>query len=665
MVEKTSGSGSRRVGGPGILVFFLALAGAVTSAHALSGLLPPRLWWQAVADTNGDVPMLIFMHVALPRIVIAWCAGAALGLAGVLLQAGLRNPMADTTTLGTASGAYLALAVCSVYAPNLLDHGQGWVALAGSATAGAIVLAIGRGAGFTPITVILAGLTLNLLCGSLGAALTILNHETLNPLFVWQGGSLAQNGWGSAATLLPLVALGGMIAALIARPLANLHLGDEHARSVGVPAGPIRLMALGLAIALGAFTVSAVGVIGFIGLAAGHLARHTGARTLAQRLLWAPAIGAALLWSIDQVVQQAGTLRSGLPTGSAAALLGAPLLLWIMMRLRHAEVAPPRRVPEDGFRTRRPPAVAGLLVGLLCTACVLALVFGRNADGWGFLSLATAPDVLIWRAPRVVAALAAGVLLAVAGTLMQRMTGNPMASPEMLGVSSGAALGVIVLLYALPGFHRPAMMLAAFAGAAVTLGVIVAINWRWHFAPERLLLAGVALATLFSGVAAMLLMGGDPRTAMLLAWMSGSTYWVTTPEASMAIALALATFLAAMLSLRWLELLPLGTTARSLGVDAARSRLVLLAIAAAATASATLVVGPLSFIGLMAPHIAQRVGMKRALHQLVAAAAIGGSLLLAADWAGRTLLFPWQMPAGLVSAVFGGPLFLFLLWARR
>ncbi|MBB3773931.1 iron complex transport system permease protein [Angulomicrobium tetraedrale] len=635
------------------------------STHTLSGILPPQLWWQAIGHPGDDVPTLIFTDAALPRIVVAWCAGAALGLAGVLLQAALRNPMADTTTLGTGSGAYLALAACSIYAPTFLEHGQGWVALAGSVTAGAIVLAIGRGVGFTPITVILAGLTLNLLCGSLGAALTILNHETLNALFVWQGGSLAQNGWGGAATLAPLVALGGMVCALVARPLAILDLGDEHARAVGIPAGLIRLLATGLAIALGAFTVSAVGVIGFIGLAAGHLARHTGARTLTQRLLWAPAIGAALLWLIDQIVQQAGVLRSGLPTGSAAALLGAPLLLWIMMRLRHVEVAPPRGVPEDGFRTRRPFAIAGLLVGLLGTIYVLALVFGRNADGWGLLSPATAPDVLIWRAPRVGAALAAGVLLAVAGTVMQRMTGNPMASPEMLGVSSGAALGVIALLYVLPGFHRPAMMLAAFAGAAGTLGVVVAVNWRWHVAPERLLLAGVALATLFGGIAAVMLMGGDPRTAMLLAWMSGSTYWATASDASTAIALALATLLAAMLSFRWLELLPLGATARSLGVDAPRSRLVLLAIAAAATASATLVVGPLSFVGLMAPHIAQRLGMRRALHQLVAAAAIGGSLLLTADWAGRTLLFPWQMPAGLVSAVFGGPLFLLLLLGRR
>lgn len=652
----------------GVLPAFLlcaAIAASALSAHELSSILPARLWWHALVSPGSDVQMLIFAEAAVPRIVVCWLAGAALALAGVLLQAALCNPLADTTTLGTASGAYLALAACSVYAPALLGEGQEWVALAGAAGAGAVVVAIARGAGFAPVTVILVGLTLNLLCGALGAGLAILNHETLSTLFVWQSGSLVQNGWTNAIGLLPRVALAGAMAALIQRPLATLDLGDQHARAIGVPAGLVRFLAIILAIALGAFTVSTVGVVGFVGLAAGHLARRMGARTLRQRLLWAPVVGALLLWLTDQVVQVI-FLHGELPTGSATALLGAPLLLWIMMRRREMARAPLHPLTPIGPRSSRPIVVVLVLVVVLCACCLLALAFGKGAEGWSLLTPASAPGILPWRAPRVAAAAGAGVLLALAGTLMQRMTGNQMASPEMLGVSSGAALGVIALLLIMPGFHRPAMMLAAFAGAAATLGAIIAFNWRSHFAPERLLLAGVALATLFSGFAAVLLTSGDPRTTVLLAWMSGSTYRVTASDAAVAVILAAAMLGAACLGARWLEVLPLGDdTAGSLGVGRMKSRLVLLLIASIATASATLIVGPLSFVGLMAPHMARRLGMQRALPQLAGAASIGGGLLVAADWLGRNLLFPWQIPAGLVCALIGGPLFLLLMWQRR
>jgi iron complex transport system permease protein len=158
---------------------------------------------------------------------------------------------------------------------------------------------------------------------------------------------------------------------------------------------------------------------------------------------------------------------------------------------------------------------------------------------------------------------------------------------------------------------------------------------------------------------------GDPRALLLLRWMSGSTYGVSgTTAMALSIAAALLTALA-LLSRRWLDLLPLGPSpAAALGVPLTMSRLALFGLAGLLSAVATLGVGPLSFVGLMAPHLAREAGMTRALPQMAGAAILGATLMVLADWLGRMLLFPYQIPAGLMSALVGAP-FLMLLLSRQ
>ncbi|GGF58239.1 Fe3+-hydroxamate ABC transporter permease FhuB [Azorhizobium oxalatiphilum] len=646
-----------------VLPILPALAGALglaalgLCAARLAVLLPVGLWSAALTGENRSVVALVFADMAVPRLIVCWLVGASLGVAAVLFQQVLRTSLADGATLGVSSGAALALAAAGVFAPSLLDHGQEAVALTGAGGAVLLVLALARRAGFSSVSLLLTGLTVSLLCGAAGAALAVLNHETLTGLFVWQSGALVQNGWANVRTLLPRLALGAGLAVLLVRPLEALALGDGAARALGVPVQWLRGAVVALAVALAASCVSAVGVIGFIGLAAANLARLTGARTLRQALGWSSLLGALLLWLTDEIVQQPFVFRGNLPTGSATALLGAPLLLLLVLRQRAADLQP--GTPPGTHRTAHAGALLlALGAGLACLVAV-ALVWGRAADGWQMAD----PEILLLRLPRVLAALGAGGMLAVAGVLMQRMTGHPMASPEVLGVSSGAALGVVLLFFAAPSFPAQAMTGAALAGAAATLAVILLLS---RHAASRILLGGMALATLFSACASVLLASGDPRTAVLLAWMSGSTYRVTLADAAICLAAAVLVISGSLLALRWLGLLSLGEAgARGLGLATGRARVVLLLLTALATAVATLTIGPLSFVGLMAPHLVRSLGITRPLQQVAGSALAGAGLMVAADFIGRTLLFPWQLPAGMVSALIGGPLFLWLLGRRR
>lgn len=270
--------------------------------------------------------------------------------------------------------------------------------------------------------------------------------------------------------------------------------------------------------------------------------------------------------------------------------------------------------------------------------------------------------LLPWRWPRVLSALAAGMMLAVAGTLIQKLTGNPMASPEVLGISSGAAFGVVMMLFMVPGDAFVWLLPAGSLGAAATLLIIMIAAGRGGFSTERMLLAGIALSTAFTTVIFLLLASGDPRMGGLLTWLSGSTYSVEPAQALRTALIAAGLLVLAPLCRRWLTILPLGgATARSVGIALTPARLSILLLAATLTAMATLTVGPLSFVGLMAPHMARMLGFRRALPQMVIAALLGGLLMVFADWCGRMLLFPYQIPAGLLATFIGAPYFVYLL----
>ncbi|MCE0734655.1 iron chelate uptake ABC transporter family permease subunit, partial [Halomonas sp. G15] len=302
---------------------------------------------------------------------------------------------------------------------------------------------------------------------------------------------------------------------------------------------------------------------------------------------------------------------------------------------------------------------AGLALGLV-VALLLALLVGQAADGW-FATVEEA--VLEWRWPRLLAAAASGVMLAVAGTLIQRLTANPMASPEVLGISGGSAIALIAALFLLPAPDNLVLVTAGTLGALASLAVLVVLNRRSGFVPERLLLSGVAITALFDAVRAIVLAGGDPRGQQVIAWLSGSTYYVDPVSATVVAGLAVALALAARPFACWLDILPLGAaTAAALGVRVARARLALLLLVALLTACATLVVGPLSFVGLLAPHMARLAGFSRARAHLLGATLIGALLMVLADWLGRQLLFPAEIPAGLVASLLGGAYF---MWGLR
>lgn len=646
-----------------LILLLLAAAGGLT-IYNLAQQLPPAQWARALSAPDiDDVRQMLFHYSQLPRLTVSLLAGAGLGLVGVLFQQVLRNPLAEPSTLGVAAGAQLGLTIATLWVLPGGEFIRQLAAMVGAIVVGGLVFGVAWGKRMSPVTLILAGLVLGLYCGAVNSLLALFHYDQLQGMFLWGTGALNQQDWSAVQFLLPRLLVAGLLAALLLRPLTLLGLDDGVARNLGLGLSMARFCALGLAIIFSAMLVSAVGVIGFIGLFAPLMAKMLGARRLAHRMMLAPLLGALLLWLTDQVMLGVTQVWREIPTGAATALFGAPLLLWLLPRLRSAATPPPMNL-GDKVPAERGNLPGWILVGglVLLIGLALALMLGKNAGGWHWSLGAELDALLPWRWPRVLSALAAGMMLAVAGTLIQKLTGNPMASPEVLGISSGAAFGVVMMLFMVPGDAFVWLLPAGSLGAAATLLIIMIAAGRGGFSTERMLLAGIALSTAFTTVIFLLLASGDPRMGGLLTWLSGSTYSVEPAQALRTALIAAGLLVLAPLCRRWLTILPLGgATARSVGIALTPARLSILLLAATLTAMATLTVGPLSFVGLMAPHMARMLGFRRALPQMVIAALLGGLLMVFADWCGRMLLFPYQIPAGLLATFIGAPYFVYLL----
>jgi ABC-type Fe3+-siderophore transport system permease subunit len=275
--------------------------------------------------------------------------------------------------------------------------------------------------------------------------------------------------------------------------------------------------------------------------------------------------------------------------------------------------------------------------------------------------------VLDTRVPRVVAALAAGAALALAGTLVQAVTRNPLAEPGILGVTGGAGLGAVLLVTTVPLATGWGIAGGAFAGAVAAAVVVFGLASRGGFPQNRLVLIGIGVSTATAAAISLLIVLTDPFDgAKALTWLSGSTYGRTLDDALPVSLVLVAALVVVVLLRRRLDLLGVDDdTPRLLGVSLSRSRLIFLALAVLLTATAVAAVGVVGFVGLVAPHAARSLVGRRHARVLPVAVLLGAVLVCAADVLGRTVIAPAQLGAGLLTAVIGTPYFVWLLWRGR
>ncbi|MCP9211751.1 Fe(3+)-hydroxamate ABC transporter permease FhuB [Streptomyces cucumeris] len=655
---------------------------------------------------------LVIGDLRIPRTLTAVLVGAALGVAGCMLQAVTRNPLAETGLLGVNAGA--SLGVVAGIALLGLDSGFAAVgcAFAGAVIASGLVLLIaGRGRGGSPMRLVLAGSALGATFGGLTNVIVVNSAETYDQFRFWVLGSLAGvEGYGELKPLWPVLAVGFLIALLVTRPLSALALGDDLARGLGHRPSVIRTVVAVSVTLLTAGAVALAGPISFLGLLAGFLSRAIAGARLATRTVLAGLIGAGVLTTAD-IAARVVSRPFEAPVSVIVALIGAPVLIGVVRSRRLTEMGMtdpagddgttgsgrrtlPVRLPRLKHRTRpgdrtRPGLGAGtavlrrgavsllvhrrpaLAVLALAALTVTAVVFSAYAgqSGMGVTRTFRAVfgqgdrfDVLLvqkFRLGRIVAGMTAGAALGLAGCLTQTLARNRLATPELLGVNDGATAAVLLSVALSPTGTFGAWW-AGPLGAMVAVLAVTAVSGGLGQRGYRVLVTGLAMSALASAITQVVLSRRSLNSASsLYVWTSGSLngrgYSVAVP-----VLIGLAVLLPASLAAaRHLAVLRFDdATSASLGAHPGRTRAVCMALAVASAGLAVGICGPVAFVALAAPVIASRLtGPQRV--PVLASALTGAVLVVAADALGRIAFSGTELPVGVVTTVLGGP---FLLW---
>lgn len=303
----------------------------------------------------------------------------------------------------------------------------------------------------------------------------------------------------------------------------------------------------------------------------------------------------------------------------------------------------------------RPTVLATIVLGEST-----ARTLGLYAD----LSVLSNPTIVVWtiRLPRVAVAGFVGVNLAISGAIFQAITRNELASPYVLGVSSGAGVAVVfTLVFSLGAYLLP---VAAVLGGTVAFAIVYLVAWRGGTTPVRLVLAGVVVGTIFNslqtGMFYFIDSNGVMRTA--IAWLAGSLVGVGWEQFRIVTAPTLLVVPIAILAARHLDVLLLGErTARSLGMSVERARFLLSALAIVAAAGAVAVAGLVGFVGLVVPHVVRTFVGTNYRRIILGSVFAGPALVVVADTVARLGLPGTQVPVGVVTGLLGGPYFLYLL----
>ncbi|KQP81233.1 iron ABC transporter permease [Aeromicrobium sp. Leaf291] len=662
------------------LLIAIAVVAAVHVVQGTADVGVPELWGWLTGTGSGQATAVV-VESRLPRLAAGVVVGLSLGVAGAVMQSVARNMLASPDTLAVNSGAFLAVTVGATVGVPSVIAGDLVLAFGGGLLAALVVFAL-AGTEYGTVRLVLAGTVISLGFMAISTMLIILDPQGAIGLQAWQAGTLSQNGFGTLRLMAPLMVAVVAVTLLHARRLDLLTLGDDEARSLGVPVRRTQLTVIVLAVLLSAVSVTVAGPIGFIGLVAPALVRLGTSRVkgLHRHRALVPLsglAGVAVVLLADVTVRAVmGSQRAvQVPTGVATTILGAVVLVGFAMRLRASRLDEAGNALDvRGLGVRRPGLLIGVLVVLLVVVAGASMLVGDRmflvGDLLNWLAGRGGPitsSVMDARAPRIVAAVLAGVALAVSGALIQGVTRNPLADPTLLGVSGGASVGAVVVVTAVPAASFWAISGASVAGALLAATLVFGLAARSGFATDRLVLLGVGVAYGATATVTVLIVATDPfNAAKALTWLSGSTYGRAYEHLTPLVVACVVLLPIAFAASRRLDLLSVDEdTPRVVGVDPARSRLLLLGSGTLLTAAAVSVIGVVGFVGLVAPHAARALVGRR--HRLVipVAALLGAIVLSLSDLLGRTVVAPTQLSASLLTAAIGTPYFLYLLHRSR
>lgn len=309
-----------------LLLLFLILISCCIGSAGYS----VRQMCQAIFSAESSTVKTVVMKLRLPRVILATLVGAALSVSGCLMQAVMRNPLADPGTIGVSAGAGTAAITVLLVFPNL-SLSLPLFAFVGAALACVLIYILAWKDGIDPVRIILSGVAVNSVLGAYNSMLQLMNSDNLSGVLAFMNGSLAGTTWKHVNVMAVYAAIGLFLAFLCIRQANALQLGDEMAKNLGVRVDLARICLSAVAAFLAAATVSVVGMIGFVGLLVPHIARMlvgsdykalipTSILLSGCILLFADTLGRSLIPGME------------IPVGIVMSVTGGPFFLYMLRK---------------------------------------------------------------------------------------------------------------------------------------------------------------------------------------------------------------------------------------------------------------------------------------------------------------------------------------------
>ena len=270
------------------------------------------------------------------------------------------------------------------------------------------------------------------------------------------------------------------------------------------------------------------------------------------------------------------------------------------------------------------------------------------------------------RLPRIIGAILAGIGLSVSGVILQSITDNSLASPNIIGVNSGAGMFIILFLFFFPiGFYLTPFI--AFVGGFISTLIILAISNKINSSRSTIILAGMAITTLFNGVISLITLVDSDVLIMYKYFSVGGLNAITLKELAIPTVLVFLAVVVSIIFSKKIEIVSLGEEiSKSLGVNPTLIKIITMICASCLASSVVSFAGLLGFVGLIVPHISRRFIRGNLKQNIIGSAIIGAIIVLAADTIGRCIAYPTEIPVGIVMAFIGCPFFLYLLiWSKK
>lgn len=596
----------------------------------------------------------LYIFQTIPRTVIAILVGAGMAVSGWLIQKSLQNPFASPTTLGINAGAAVGLIIGQLVLGNIQPWQLPVFAFAGAMTTSLLVYRLSNWLGSGALNTVLVGMAVALALGALSSGFMLFYENRLDGMYLWGAGSLHHvelkdlQFYGFALIIVLLMSLP------LGRSLALFDLGEQRAFTLGIAVDRVRMLSLVLATLIAAVCVSLVGVLSFVGLVSPHITRFLNVKSPALQLTATAWTGATLLLLADLLARTIGGHDFPVPTGAMTTLVGGPVLIFFLFRLSKQRIKVPE-IREVGIRALTNFNPIFVVVGLLAFLIMLLVVFVFNGDSSNAMSDS-------FQTYRAFVTITGGAALACSGLIFQGVMKNPLASPDISGVTTVGILVTVIILSFIPGLTRIEFAISSVVGSLLLVPVFYLLIRRPGFSPSHIALVGMSTAAVATTLNTLLLTLGASQSSDLLTWMSGTTYGVTEKELGFLLLIALPLILWTARESRLLDVVQLGNeVAHALGVSYRRQGLLLLVLASSMAAVSVAIIGGISFIGLMAPHLARILGFSNHRQLILGSTVIGATLLFSADLISQNIMYPFELPTGIATAIIGGAYFVLLL----